>query len=377
MYQICLHCGKESRTIDRFCLHCGQRLAEVEQSSGEFGAVYVAPPERGGIWSISQPSEPANPSTPGAGGNENGAASRPSAETPASAAATPPIIGWLAFKPREGDTAGPREFALDGREMLIGRAPMCDVVLPDDQIASRRHSSLRFVSDHYVISDLGSSNGTYVNDVEIHSETPLTDGDRITVGEHELVYTLATLVEMGAFAQTTDGFRIPVPPPWPPAPSSDTDVRLPSAKAPSAEPEAESTPLPTDSATPPIALAVAASDLESLHAQLTEASSALAHRVEKVEGEIQRLRTALAAMAQQTDDALAAHALAIASSPPLDDVIQVVRQAAENPRHLDYITALAECADDVLRVLEHESGLASVLHDLSAQLAELAQEPER
>jgi hypothetical protein len=28
-------------------------------------------------------------------------------------------------------------------------------------------------------------------------------------------------------------------------------------------------------------------------------------------------------------------------------------------------------------VLEHESGLASVLHDLSAQLAELAQEPER
>ncbi len=119
------------------------------------------------------------------------------------------------------------------------------------------------------------------------------------------------------------------------------------------------------------------SALESLHAQLTEASSALAHRVEKVEGEIQRLRTALAAMAQQTDDALAAHALAIASSPPLDDVILVVRQAAENPRHLDYITALAECADDVLRLLEHESGLASVLQDVSAQLADLSQEPER
>ena len=76
---------------------------------------------------------------------------------------------------------GEREFLLDGRDIAIGRAPSCDIVLAGDQLASRRHALLRLRGESYTVVDLGSSNGTYVNDEEIHAETPLNDGDRVTV----------------------------------------------------------------------------------------------------------------------------------------------------------------------------------------------------
>jgi pSer/pThr/pTyr-binding forkhead associated (FHA) protein len=62
----------------------------------------------------------------------------------------------------------------------IGRLPECDVVVSDPG-ASRRHAEIRHRDGAYVVTDLGSTNGTLVNAEPVGSRE-LHDGDRITVG---------------------------------------------------------------------------------------------------------------------------------------------------------------------------------------------------
>ena len=52
---------------------------------------------------------------------------------------------------------------------------------------SRRHVLVMATPGGYTIRDLGSQNGTYVNGTRV-DESPLTDGDRITIGEINLVF---------------------------------------------------------------------------------------------------------------------------------------------------------------------------------------------
>src|SRR5262245_7136994 len=51
----------------------------------------------------------------------------------------------------------------------------------DDDAASRKHARIRRHGDTYVVTDLGSTNGTYVNDIMVH-ERPLVDGDQVKIG---------------------------------------------------------------------------------------------------------------------------------------------------------------------------------------------------
>lgn len=118
-----------------------------------------------------------------------------------------------------------REIALDGRNVAVGRSPSCDIVLDGDQLVSRRHALMRFDGQHFTIVDLGSSNGTYVNDVEIRDLTPLADGDRIKVGEHELAFSTAPASASASFAGVRPG------PVGTPAPATASAVALPVAPA--------------------------------------------------------------------------------------------------------------------------------------------------
>lgn len=79
-----------------------------------------------------------------------------------------------------------RSHALDRPTMTIGRLPECDVVV-DDVGASRQHAEVRRTEDGFVLSDLGSTNGTLVNGTPIR-EHLLEDGDRITIGETALEF---------------------------------------------------------------------------------------------------------------------------------------------------------------------------------------------
>ncbi len=67
----------------------------------------------------------------------------------------------------------------------IGRDITGDIVL-DSPIVSRRHARLERREGALVVTDLGSSNGTYLRGLKIGEETPLAHGDRVVVGPFEL-----------------------------------------------------------------------------------------------------------------------------------------------------------------------------------------------
>jgi hypothetical protein len=73
-----------------------------------------------------------------------------------------------------------RRYPLGERLVALGRMSGCDVVVADPR-ASRRHAEIKPVGHGFVISDLGSMNGTLVNGSRVR-EHPLTDGDEIRIG---------------------------------------------------------------------------------------------------------------------------------------------------------------------------------------------------
>jgi hypothetical protein len=79
----------------------------------------------------------------------------------------------------EGGQAG-QEFAVDDRPVKFGRGPDNDVVVATP-LASRVHAELRPEGARYLLYDLDSSNGTWVNGVKIKAH-PLEPGDQITIG---------------------------------------------------------------------------------------------------------------------------------------------------------------------------------------------------
>lgn len=77
--------------------------------------------------------------------------------------------------------------AVGGPEVLLGRDPRCDVVLPSLR-ASRRHARLVRRPDGHYLEDLGSAAGTSINGREIASVERLSDGDRLAFGDCEVVF---------------------------------------------------------------------------------------------------------------------------------------------------------------------------------------------
>lgn len=70
---------------------------------------------------------------------------------------------------------------------LIGRGDAVDIRL-EDAFASSRHCEIVRQGDLYVIEDLGSTNGTYLNEEPLTGPQPLHVGDRIRIGDTEFSY---------------------------------------------------------------------------------------------------------------------------------------------------------------------------------------------
>jgi predicted component of type VI protein secretion system len=80
----------------------------------------------------------------------------------------------------EGKNLG-QQLQLD-RALDIGRDQGMPVALTDDTQVSRRHARVSPQNGAAVIEDLGSTNGTFVNDQQIYSPHPLNAGDRVRIG---------------------------------------------------------------------------------------------------------------------------------------------------------------------------------------------------
>lgn len=79
----------------------------------------------------------------------------------------------------EGPWAGKR-FFIEDPMFLVGRDAQCDLVIPDRQV-SRRHAVVSQEDDQFLLKDLDSKNGTFVNGQELSGTYALQDGDEIQI----------------------------------------------------------------------------------------------------------------------------------------------------------------------------------------------------
>ncbi len=81
-----------------------------------------------------------------------------------------------------------QEFDLAAGETVLGRSPECHVTL-DDPLVSREHAKIVVEGERALFRDLGSRNGSKLNGQTMLGEAELHDGDRIRLGNQELVFS--------------------------------------------------------------------------------------------------------------------------------------------------------------------------------------------
>ena len=99
------------------------------------------------------------------------------------------------YKEAEGPTGATlslsdgRTIEVTGERAVIGRLPDCEVVI-DDGSVSRRHAEIRWDGRGYVVTDLGSTNGSLLNEAPVR-ESKLKLGDVLTVGRTRIEVRLS------------------------------------------------------------------------------------------------------------------------------------------------------------------------------------------
>lgn len=76
----------------------------------------------------------------------------------------------------------PRVLRLDGTEVTFGRGAQSTVAL-SDAYASERHARIYREGGEWLVSDLGSTNGTFLNHARVTRPTPIAAGDQLAVGK--------------------------------------------------------------------------------------------------------------------------------------------------------------------------------------------------
>ena len=74
-----------------------------------------------------------------------------------------------------------RDFPLSAQRTVIGRQNTCGLRIPLHSV-SRKHCEVQMIDDQLLVRDLGSSNGTQINDQKVSGQAKLTAGDRLQLG---------------------------------------------------------------------------------------------------------------------------------------------------------------------------------------------------
>lgn len=156
---------------------------------------------------------------------------------------------------RQGATPG-KEFELSREVMIIGRDLKCEIVINDPEI-SRNHTRLTAQAEGYLVEDLNSTNGSFVNSQRVTDPKIMHPGDLLGLGENiVLEYSLsdaaaATVVMQQAMvdpALAAAAAYTPPPTPLPEQPAMAASVPDPftpsqPAWSPSPAPMATTAPL--------------------------------------------------------------------------------------------------------------------------------------
>jgi len=157
-YVFCNQCGHRNPPESNFCSSCG---AAIDLDRDDRTIVF----------------HPVDPSQDAPG---------PVDDVVVNLAELPPGGGVLLV--RSNPDAGKR-LALNEGVTQLGRHPDSDIFL-DDITVSRRHAEIDRVPAGYVVRDVGSLNGTYVNHERIETDTPLMHGDELQIGKFKLVFLI-------------------------------------------------------------------------------------------------------------------------------------------------------------------------------------------
>src|SRR5512136_372137 len=84
----------------------------------------------------------------------------------------------------------PKEYLVKAGKMVIGRMTDCEIIV-DDVSSSRRHAELNFnpSKDQVTVTDLNSTNGTFVNRQRVIGPHPLQHNDAIRIGQITITIT--------------------------------------------------------------------------------------------------------------------------------------------------------------------------------------------
>ena len=89
-----------------------------------------------------------------------------------------------------------------GSSVNLGREPHANTLVFHDASVSRRHALLRPAVSGFVVEDLGSKKGTYINGRKVDGPTPVHTGDVLEIGPFVLVLTIEGLQMVDAIEQT-------------------------------------------------------------------------------------------------------------------------------------------------------------------------------
>ena len=165
----CNQCGHQNPDGSRFCARCGAALARpgAEDAVESTSTISIAALE--GALEADPVSAPA----------EQG----PDAADSGALEGLPPGSALLVVK--RGPNAGSR-FLLDADITTAGRHPESDIFL-DDVTVSRRHAEFAREAGGFLVRDVGSLNGTYLNRERIDA-AGLAGGDEVQIGKYRLVF---------------------------------------------------------------------------------------------------------------------------------------------------------------------------------------------
>ena len=161
-----------------FCTQCGQQNPDGSRFCARCGAALPTPP-------VSAPSPVDTTSTISLSAIE-GALEQGEAPPPADPAFEEQLpAGTALLVVKRGPNAGSR-FLLDADVTTAGRHPESDIFL-DDVTVSRRHADFVREGTGFLVRDVGSLNGTYLDRQRIDS-AGLANGDEVQIGKYRLVF---------------------------------------------------------------------------------------------------------------------------------------------------------------------------------------------